>query len=137
MDVKKIRYLFPRGSESFFKANSGLQTTEPECDNAQALGTKLQGTKKSDQRITVRYRLCLKRPYDWDNAAAATKSLSDAICRIGLIPGDEPWKIKLEIEQEKVDTNEQIELEITYPSCIALQSLMEYLSQSQSSLDVH
>lgn len=47
----------------------------------------------------------------------STKNLLDGLRHAGLLPEDNPWTIKLQVEQEKVKgfDNEKTEIEINYP----------------------
>lgn len=109
--------LFNRASRSFLKANPALFTAEPQRPARAALERKVAGTQHSHARIIVRYRLCRCRCLDPDNSYAATKTLTDLLCRSGLIPGDDPQKIRLEVEQEKVAhrKDQRTEITITWP----------------------
>jgi hypothetical protein len=79
-----------------------LPHPELEFYQAPALGGPVQRKAKSVPRITVRFVGYRVRPLDPDNFAGSVKDLLDGLRHAGLIPGDEPWKIRLETEQEKV-----------------------------------
>jgi hypothetical protein len=114
--------MFPKGSAAFFKANETetrpqLQYADPKQNKKAALDRAIPGKEKSQGRVTVRYRLCRVRPLDPDNAQGSTKDCTDELCRCGLLPGDDPTKIILIVEQEKVKhySDERTEIEIEYP----------------------
>jgi hypothetical protein len=118
----RLRTLFPRGSEDFFKANDTeidpkLPNSDPQSDEKTTLDRTIPRKKEMLGRITLRYRLCRVRPLDPDNATGSTKDLTDGICRCGLIPGDDPTQITLIVEQERVErySDERTEVYITYP----------------------
>src|SRR5215471_21053197 len=117
MDQKRLRQMFPRASLSFVKANPELFAAEPQRPPRKALERKVAGTEQSIERIVLRYRLCRCRLQDPDNAYAATKTLTDLLCRAGILPDDSAQKIRLEVEQEKVSsyTEQRTEIEIIYP----------------------
>jgi hypothetical protein len=114
-----IRTRFPQLSQSFVKANTQLQSTGDKRNGEKKLAKMAQDRRaqKSDGRIRVCYTFFRVRPLDWDNCAGSTKILSDILRRCGLIPGDDPTQIKLELEQENVKTytDERTEIEIVYP----------------------
>ena len=114
--------LFGRASRSFAKANPALFAAEPEPAPRKALERKVEGTQHGDGRIVVRYRLCRCRCLDPDNAYASTKTLTDLLCRCGIIPGDDAQKIRLEVEQKKVDhrKDQRTEITITWPENVSL-----------------
>lgn len=58
--------------------------------------------EKSVARIVVRFTGKRVRPLDPDNFAGSVKDLLDGLRHSGLIPGDEPWRIRLETEQIRV-----------------------------------
>lgn len=137
---QKLRTLFPRSSESFIKANTPeLHTTKPEPDKGPSLVKNLARKKKSNDRIRVRYHFYRIRPIDPDNAAASTKTLTDLLRRCGFIQGDNPTQITLEIDQSKVDHvfDERTDIEIEYPSCSVLRSLLESKIPSLSNKEDH
>lgn len=118
----RLRALFPRGSESFFKANETetdlkLPNSDPQQDQKAALDRAVPRKEEMLGRITLRYRLCRVRPLDPDNATGSVKDCTDGICRCGLIPGDDPTQITLIVEQEKVSSfsQERTEIEIEWP----------------------
>jgi hypothetical protein len=114
-----IRARFPRASQSFLKANTQLQPAGDKRDGEKKLAKMAQdrGAPKSEGRVRVCYTFCRVRPLDWDNCAGSTKQITDCLRLCGLIPGDDPTQIKLELEQEKVKTyaDERTEIEIIYP----------------------
>ena len=60
------------------------------------------GEKESVPRPLVRFTGYRVRPLDPDNFAGSVKDLLDGLRYAGLIPGDEPWRIRLETLQERV-----------------------------------
>lgn len=117
----KLRALFPRGSDSFFKANetktdSQLPHSNPKPDKASALDAAIPRKEKSMGRVTVRYRLCRVQPLDPDNATGSVKDCTDGLCRCGLLQGDDPTQITLVVEQCKVDrySEERTEIELIW-----------------------
>lgn len=117
MTLKKIKQLFPCASQSTIDANCPLSDAKPERDKASALGSSASRKEKSMERITVRFTGHRVRPLDPDNFAASIKDLLDGLRHLRLLPGDEPWLIKLETEQEKVSSfkEERTEIELIYP----------------------
>jgi hypothetical protein len=110
--------LFVRASHSFREANPALFASKPQRSPRKALGRKMAGTKQSHERIVLRYRLCRCRFQDPDNAYAATKTLTDLLCRAGILPDDSAAKIRLEVEQQKVfhRADEGTEITISWPT---------------------
>lgn len=103
------------------QANTQLPDTEPQRDQAPALGTTAAGEKEGVAGIEGRHRVRITgyrvRPLDPDNFAASVKDCLDGLRHGHLIPGDEPWRIILETDQIKVRTykDEKTEISITYP----------------------
>lgn len=111
--------LFPRCSKSFLSANETpnlrqIPNSDPKPNKRRALGTSLQGKTQSVPRIIIRFTGYRVRPLDPDNFAGSVKDLLDALRYAHLVDGDEPWRIKLETEQEKVKSyaEERIMIEI-------------------------
>jgi hypothetical protein len=115
-------------SRSFMARNPQLYGATPnnrrplpnpvaECHEAAALGTAAFRKAEGFSRITVRFVGFRVKPLDPDNFAGSVKDLLDGLRHAGLIPGDEPWRIKLETEQEKVChfKDERTEITIAYP----------------------
>jgi hypothetical protein len=96
---------------------SQIQGAKPECDPSPALGQEAQGQARGDDRIILRYTGFRCRPLDPDNFAGGTKATTDCLRELGLLRGDEPWRIRLETEQVKVAhrVDERTEIEIIYP----------------------
>ena len=94
---------------------SEIPNTQPERDEAPALGRPIQGEASRIPRIIVRFAGYRVKPLDPDNYAGSVKDLLDGLRHAGLIPGDEPWRITLETEQEKVAhyADEKTVIEIT------------------------
>jgi hypothetical protein len=112
-----IQARFPRASQSFIKANSQLRAAQPQRESATTLVKAIPRAQKVRDRITLCYCFCRVRPLDLDNAYGATKNCTDALCRCGLLPGDDPTKITLQVVQKRVKkySQEQTEIEIVYP----------------------
>lgn len=112
-----LKKLFPNASRSTVEANPQLHDPQPQRDKAPALGKAVPGEKEGVGRIVVSYRLFRVRPLDADNATGSTKDCTDGLCRLGLLPGDDPWSIELRVAQEKVQTysEERTEITIEYP----------------------
>lgn len=117
MNEHQLRRIFPNASKSVLAANSEVSHAEPERDKGPALGRAVPGKKESMERITVRFIGYRVRPLDPDNFSGSVKDLLDGLRHCKLLPGDEPWQIKLETEQEKVGSysEERTEILITYP----------------------
>jgi hypothetical protein len=90
---------------------------KPQPDQTPALERANAGEASGLQRIVVRFVGHRVRPIDPDNFAGSVKDLLDGLRHAGLIPGDEPWRIKLETEQEQVEhfADEKTVIEITIP----------------------
>jgi hypothetical protein len=117
-----LRSLFPRGSKAFFQANETktdhpLPDAHPKCHKKAALERPVSREKESMGRTTLSYRIFRVRVLDPDTVAGSTKDLTDGLQRCGLIPGDDPTQIRLEVEQERVKSfaDERVELTITWP----------------------
>jgi len=117
MNEQLIRRHFPRASASTLAANRSLPDAKPQRDKAPTLGRAVKGKAQGVGRIIVRFTAFRVRPLDPDNFAGGTKDLIDGLRHSQLIPGDEPWRIKLETEQEKVRSfkEERTEIELIYP----------------------
>lgn len=81
-----------------------IPDSQPQPKPRPALEQAVSGKTKGIPRVTVRITGFRVRPLDPDNFAGSTKDAIDGLRHAGLIPGDEPWRIKLETEQEKVAT---------------------------------
>ncbi len=119
LDRQRIKALFPRASEDFLDANIGfgLRSETNQSTARKALERPVEGTQKGDDRIGVSYVLYRVRLLDPDAIHGATKVCTDCLQQIGLITGDGPQQITLEVTQEKVNhRNEQrTQLTLTYP----------------------
>ena len=80
-----------------------ISDTIPECYKKAALDIAISGKAEGFRGASVRFTLFRVRPLDPDNAAASTKDLLDGLRHAALIPGDEPWRIRFEVTQEKVN----------------------------------
>lgn len=114
MNGDTIKRLFPNASRSVLEANGCLRDTEPKCNQTPALGRTAPRKEEGTERITVRFTGFRVRPLDPDNFAGSVKDLLDGLRHACLIPGDEPWRIKLETGQEKVGSykDQKTEIEI-------------------------
>lgn len=90
---------------------------KPKHDETAALEPAGPDTKESFCRPIVRFTLHRVQPLDPDNAAGSCKDLLDGLRHAGLIPGDEAWRIKFGVEQEKVAhyKDEKTVIEIVTP----------------------
>ena len=111
MNRQKLEQLFPFGSRTFFEINDPadcqISNSESECHKKAALDQAVPRKTESLQRATVRFTGYRVRPIDSDNFAGSVKDLLDGLRHAQLIPGDEPWRIKLETEQVKVSNYNQ------------------------------
>jgi hypothetical protein len=73
----------------------------------------VQEKEGSLPRVTICFTGFRVRPLDPDNFAGSIKDLLDGCRHAGLIHGDEPWRIILKTEQEKVKTFAEERTEIT------------------------
>lgn len=87
--------------------HSKLPNPKPEPHKKNALDSAVSGKEESMVRVGVRFVGFRVRPLDPDNFAASCKDLLDGLRHAQLIPGDEPWRIKLETEQVKVSSYKQ------------------------------
>lgn len=73
-----------------------------------------QGEKECPCRITVRITSFRRRLLDPDNLVGGAKYLVDGLRYAGLIPGDRPDQIELQVRQVKVsnETEEKTEIEL-------------------------
>ncbi len=111
------RHGFENPLHALLKDHCPLPHSEPERHQAPALGRADEGKANSIPRIIVRFTGFRVRPLDPDNFAGSVKDLLDGLRHSGLIPGDEPWNIRLETEQIKVRhfKDEKTEIEIIRP----------------------
>lgn len=118
MDERRILQLFPRASRSTIAANAEVSDTEPERNQTPALGGTDERKETSVGRVVVRFTGYRVRPLDPDNFAGSVKDLLDGLRHAHLIRGDEPWRIRLETEQVKVNhfSHERTDIEIEWPS---------------------
>ena len=90
-----------------------LPHAQPQRHEAPALGGADEGKAQGVPRIAVRFVGRRVKPLDPDNFAGSVKDLLDGLRHAGLIPGDEPWRIRLETEQVKVAHFHEEATEIT------------------------
>lgn len=112
MNPHELKRLFPNASRSLIEANGSVPDSEPKRDKAPALGSSVQRKKEGVPSITVRFVGYRVRPLDPDNFAGSVKDLLDGLRHAQIIPGDEPWRIRLETEQVKVSSYNQEKTEI-------------------------
>ena len=95
-----------------------VQRSEPQRDQAAALGASRQREEKGVERTVVRFIGYRLRPLDPDNFAGGCKDLLDGLRHAGLLHGDEPWRIKFQTEQIKVSSRseERTVVQIEYQS---------------------
>lgn len=117
MNEDQIKTLFPRASRSFIAANAGLRAQKPEPTSRATLVDASPGKAESDERIVLSYVLHRVRLLDPDNAVGATKTITDCLCEVGLIPGDAADQIEISVEQEKVNhySEQRTTVHIEYP----------------------
>lgn len=113
MKEHDIRRLFPNASPSLLAANAEVSDAKPECNKASALERAVPGEKQGIRRVRIRITGYRVRPLDPDNFAGSVKDLLDGLRHAALIPGDEPWRIRLETEQEKVSSYKEERTVIT------------------------
>lgn len=117
-DTKKLKQIFKYGSKAFFDANPYPQLQDPKSQYSlsKSLDVPTTGPEKSNGRAHLRITAYTVRPRDPDNLAGGCKSLIDCCTQLGLIRGDDPSSITLEVGQKKVDhfSQEKTLLEITY-----------------------
>lgn len=82
---------------------SQVSHPKPKRNKASALGSAIQREMCSNERTRIRFTGRRVRPLDPDNFAGGVKDLLDGLRHSGIISGDEPWKIILETNQEKVN----------------------------------
>ena len=101
------------------KTNPASQVShaKPKRNKASTLGSSIQREMCSNERTRICFTGRRVRPLDPDNFAGGVKDLLDGLRHSGIISGDEPWKIILETDQEKVDHfyEEETIIEITIP----------------------
>ena len=117
----QLKALFPRASIEFIRKNCSVGRTisysELKPDKTAALGKSAQRKAEGASRIVVRFVGFRVKPLDPDNFAGSVKDLLDGLRYAHCIPGDEPWRITLETQQEKVSHyyQEKTEIELIYP----------------------
>lgn len=99
------------------KIDAQIPDAKPQRHKKTALGGAIQREAVCLPRTRVRFVGFRVRPLDPDNFAGSVKDCLDGLRHSGLIQGDEPWRIILETEQEKVATfaEERTEITITIP----------------------
>ena len=120
MNEQELRYRFPRASKSFLEANlNRLRPAQPQPAPRASLGDTVERTTQGTGRITLRYRIYRVRLLDEENLChlGSTKSITDCLVEAGLLPGDDPKTVKIEVSQERVAhySHERTVIEIIYP----------------------
>jgi hypothetical protein len=97
------------------RAGGALPDAQPERHQAPALDAAVPREAKGVQCIVVRFVGYRVQPLDPDNFAGSVKDLLDGLRHAGLVSGDEPWRIRLVTDQEKVAhyAEEKTVIEIT------------------------
>jgi hypothetical protein len=121
MTRAQILARFPNASESVLSLadetflGGKIPNPEPQRHQAPALGKAVPREATGLRRTLVRFTGYRVRPLDPDNFAGSVKDLLDGLRHAGILQGDEPWRIKLETEQEKVGkySEEKTIIEIT------------------------
>lgn len=108
---EQLKKLFPRGTESFLRANSEPSRAQPEPafrnePLGAAQGEESYPTRFSIRLVSFRTRLC-----DPDNLAG--KFFVDAIRYEELVPDDTAEIVDYHISQRKVKTKQEERTEIT------------------------
>ena len=123
MNSIRLKARFPYASAAFIAKNSTNETPQartllpdpkPKPDASPTLEGTGTGKEKGVRRTLVRFIGYRVRPLDPDNFAGSVKDVLDGLRHAGLIPGDEPWKIRLATEQVRVGkfSEERTEIEI-------------------------
>jgi hypothetical protein len=123
MTRAQILARFPNASESVLSLADEtflvgkIPNPEPQRHQAPSLGKAVPREATGLRRTLVRFTGYRVRPLDPDNFAGSVKDLLDGLRHAGILQGDEPWRIKLETEQEKVGkySEEKTIIEITEP----------------------
>lgn len=108
MTRNEILRRWPNASEDLIRANLDLAlggevpNSKPKHHKAPALHGTISREEKSIRRTCVSFTLYRAKLLDPDNAAGSVKDLLDGLRHAALIEGDEWYRIKLEVEQEKV-----------------------------------
>lgn len=116
-EIERLKTIFPYASPSFLEANAGLLPDGVKQTSRPTLVGAVPGKEKSDDRVSLCYVLYRVRLLDPDNAYGATKTITDCLCQVGLIPGDAANQVKITVEQEKVRhiKDQKTTLHIQYP----------------------
>lgn len=88
---------------------------KPQCPVQDEPVAEAKGEAQHPRRIVVRIASFRRRLLDPDNLTGGTKYFVDSARYAGLIPGDRPDQITLEVSQHKVSRKEEerTEIEIT------------------------
>lgn len=98
----EIKRLFPNASRDTINLNSPVSGAEPECNKALPLGRSIQRKAKGVRRISVCFTQYRAKLLDDDATGNPCKDLLDGLRHAGLIPGDDPGRIRFSAQQEKV-----------------------------------
>jgi hypothetical protein len=116
MNETDFKRLFPNASKSTTALNVELRPTIPQSAPRPTLVGPIQGKEEGTDRarvcITTRRVRCL----DPDNNTGSVKTLIDLLCAVGLLDGDSPTQIDLQVAQEKAAhySEQQTLVEILY-----------------------
>jgi hypothetical protein len=108
LDSLQLRQLFPNASKSCLAANpeNPRPVAKPQLpDRAGELALARKAEKARSDRVHIRFTSVRKRLLDPDNVIP--KWTLDALRYAGVIRGDEPEKITLEVTQRKVAKGEE------------------------------
>lgn len=98
-----------------FQARRAAFNPKPECSVPYEPLAEAGGKTENSGSIPTRVRITSyrRRLLDWDNLAGGCKYFCDCCTYSGLIPGDAPDQITLEVSQVKVKTKQEERTEIT------------------------
>lgn len=103
--LRDLGYVYRNGE--LHKVSRSLSHTQPQRNEAPALGGPVEGEAQGMGRIGVRFTLYRQRLLDPDNAAGSVKDLLDGLRRAALIPEDDWHTIALQVEQVKCKRAEE------------------------------
>src|SRR5215471_1252361 len=112
-----ILSLFPNASKTFLALNADpgarVPGPEPQPPPQAPLVGRAPGEAARRPRVALGYRASVVRPLDLDNLAGATKHVTDALVRCGLLHGDSPEQVEISWSQERVAHFDEEKLTIT------------------------
>ena len=79
-----------------------LPPAEPKQNAPRPLVKKETRKAENPARVGCNIRIHTARLFDADNAWGSVKQLVDCLCKVGLLPGDSPSDIDLNVEQVEV-----------------------------------